>query len=526
MKKRMVSLFMVACLMLTLAPAVLAVNGSANEWCDLPDNVPTTLTRPDGEVVNIPDFPAISTMSVSSNDSNVIEIGTVQQFLAADWLSGKSYVLTADLNFNTVSSEAGAWTALVSGFYAYLDGDGHTISGIAEDHYLIDYCVGGEIKNLTFDVGNNAAFLVFGPATIGGQCFPLKLTNINVIGNVELANANQSNYSPFIYASNPGLIMEGCKNYADISGVTYAAVFYGYSTITGGSYKFLNCENHGNIDLRYGALFFGNPTYLSDSYVSEKNVTVEISGCKNFGQIRSTSTDPHYFVTDVGGGLSTFSQNIEAQLIANNCQNSMLTIGGACEDVLCQHRTELSHDGKLYVGEGPEGLGLTLNEDGETLTIQRATNEDDLGIAYYEVTVSAYVTVAETEEGGNGTIILKNFRGSEQRSVSDYVDLPGDSNQSSIDASLKYWGFADHTIAGEENYIGNNLIVATSNGNFYVIEEYQMPSITYPAFNVYASSSSFDENGIYVGSTGNPHGAFVSAYNNDDELIGRAYLGG
>lgn len=512
MRKKVLSLLTAACLTLSLAPAAFAAD-TGGEWYTVPENAPTAITRPDGEMVEIKDF-APAAVPTSSID-NPVEIGSVDEFMEQEWLSGGYYKLTADLDFSDISQPQDAWTAVISGFYAHLDGDGHTISGIWSDKYLFDNCVGGTIENLTFDVGNEAAFLMFGPATMAGAYTDLTMRNIDVVGSVQLTSANQSNYSPFIYAAHGNFTMEDCTNYADITGVTYASVFYGYSTVMGGKTTFRNCVNHGDVNLTYGALFFGNPAYLTDAYTSEHNVSVDIIGCHNYGTIRSLSTEPHYFVTDVGGGLSNFSQAMEAKLTAEE-NNTALTLGGICTDDLCTNKDK-THDGKLYHGTAPEGLTLSLGED-QSLIVTRATNEQEAGIAYYEVAVSSYVNVYTKQ---NGKLVK---RGTEQRSVSELLFTDEDTGNT-ITSNVKYYGFADAGIGAYQTNIEGWDVVQVNGQNYYEIGEEEAGSITYPGDKVYVSDNSV-VSGEFVGSAAPAQKAAVFAYGDNDELIACVYLGG
>lgn len=89
-----------------------------------------------------------------------------------------------------------------------------------------------------------------------------------------------------MFAAGPYFTMDSCNNYANIEGDTYAAVFSGYYPLPAKDYpldsyfKFIDCENHGDVTLRYAGLFFGNPTGLrEDRHIS-------FDGVKNYGEIR------------------------------------------------------------------------------------------------------------------------------------------------------------------------------------------------------------------------------------------------
>lgn len=531
MKKRFLSLLMAFCLMLSLVPAAFAAEDQTT-WYKPQEGTPTNIVRPDGTEIEIPDYNLSMRSKVRSSlseNSTGTPISSADEFKNANWTSGQSFYLTNDIDVSSLFVGKGEWTGAVDFLLANFDGCGHKISGVPNNCYLFAYCIGGSIKNLTFDVGTNAAFLVFGPGTSGGKYAAFTMSNVHAIGNVTLSSTDQANYSPFIYASNPHFTMENCKNFADISGVTYAAVFYGYSTVRGGSYAFSGCENHGNVNLRNAALFFGNPTYLSDTYTSEHNVSVSISNCKNYGQIRSVATEPHYFVTDVGDGMSTFSANIEAQLKSNN---AMLTLGGACTEVLCTHKNEsATHNGELFRGNAPDGLAIRVSEDGETLKITRATNESE--IAYYGIEVANYVTALRiyNDTENNNQLAVENM-GTEQISMIEYIDVPVDDTSSTLTAKLKLYAFADEELgeSGGEIQVDDEAVypLISYNGKTYYKLLHSHSSI-YDFADLYASGSSYrttETGAVFVGSTGIKGTAVVSAYNSYDEVVGRAYLGG
>ena len=471
------------------------------------DTTPT-LERPGSNpapVIDAADVPM--TMS-----DDVVELRSVSDFDRSDWMQGKTYELMADVDLSSLYAGKGDWVPLINGFKGTFNGNGNTISGVPNNCYLMDYTAGGTIENLIFDVGNKAAFLVFGPVDTTGTAMALSMKNITVKGNVKLTSANQSNYSPFIYAASPGFVMENCVNYADISGVTYASVFYGYTPYLGGAHTFRNCVNHGNVELSNGALFFGNPTAFNNGSAVLSTIHVTIENCANYGQIRSLATPAYYFAADVGGGLSTYSQGMEDLLTDNS---SMLATGNLCTDANCPHHGEIDHDGKLYTGAFPAGMGIGLDDDGETLVITRATDETD--IAYYDVALSSYVAVFETNSA--------TAMGSEQEVISERIRRP-DSDGATIQANIKYYGYADEGAYAQTGTVNGYPVTAIDGKTYYLLGH--RTSITYPSgdgtnYQVYVSGASF-QNGEFVGSVSGPGTAYVAAYDKRANLLGIVYL--
>ncbi len=532
LSKKLVAACMTAAMMLTMVPAAFA----AEPETELP-----TFVRPDGTVMETKIYDekdlqsSITTMSTNAvgTESNPIVLDDAQDFLRADWLQNNYYVLGNNIDLSSLYQNIPAWSALISGFRGHFDGQGYTITGVASDTYLFDYVVGGTIENINFDVENAAAFLVFSPASVRDSATgeviqeALHMDNITVEGDINLLSASQSNYSPFIYAANPGFEMTNCTNYADITGVTYAAVFYGYSPYLGGKVTFDNCENHGNITLSNAALFFGNPTYFSATSAVINSIDVDIKNCDNYGQIRSMVTDPHYFVTDVGGGLSTFSAGIEGDLlesagITTQSSDYMLHVGTEdknCTDPKCLHKEDGTHDGKLYNGPELEGMSVTVGDDGESITITQAEDAVENGVAGYVISLSSYVTIFNTNK------TPAENAGTEQVTLQELVPVDSLDENGNYTSALKYYGYADMGLgeaAGTDD--SGNAIVTVDGKKYYQLEN--RASITYAGqsgYLIYASANSFDAAGNLVKSTNTPGTLSVSAVDENGNLLATVY---
>lgn len=557
LSKKLVAACMTAAMMLTMVPAAFAAEPTATDnmggFQQLSENVDMTFERPDGETISTKIYdldevqPQVTTMSANAvgTESNPIILDSPEDFMNQDWLGNNYYSLTADVNLSSVftAKNVGEWEALISGFYGHFNGNGHTISGVPNNEYLFDYVVGGTIENINFNIGSHAAFLVFGSAALKdaqGNLFTDSLTmnNITVEGNVLLPNANQSNYSPFIYAAAPGFQMNNCTNYADITGMTYAAVFYGYTPYLGGAHTFNNCVNHGNVKLNNAALFFGNPTAFGNNSNVLSTISISIQDCKNYGQIRSLVTPANYFVTDVGSGLSTFSQNMENSLresagVQSQNEDKMLVIGTpemTCTDEKCLHQSDGTHDGKLYCGSELEGLAVSVADDGETIMITQPEEADD--IILYTVSVSSYASIFQTSTDSQGNTIGVN-KGTELKTFSESIPVANLSNYTTdgdtIQANLKYYGIADTELTTSTSTPVLGYQTLTYQGkNYYRLQHDQ--SITYGGVNdylIYASSNSFGEDGTFNGgSVGGPSILSVSAIDENGNLVASAYYEG
>lgn len=396
MKKKFLALFMVLCLLLSMVPAAFAAEeGSGRgEPTEIPsvsieDMVnPATTPMPMAADTGIEGTGTASDPYIVSNGAEMVQLA--QLF---DQYIGERYIeLAGDIDLSAYASQWTEWGGLFTYFHGSIDGNGYTISGVPENCYLIYAWHDGTIKDLTFDLNGEAATLVYmnfsvtmsnGTVDSGATV----MDNVKVVSDktVVLTGNDQANYAPFVFSTSPYFTMNECKNYADISGNTYASVFYGYYPLplndypSDASVNITNCENHGDVVMRYAGLVFGNPSGMGE----DRNIT--ITGLKNYGEVRGTET-AHYFCSDAGNknlyNEGTYFSEKEAALTAD--ENMALT----CDDPNCPN---CGSKGSLCVGDELAGFGISLNEEDSTFIITAPENAEE--VAYYTVTAYAYVNI-------------------------------------------------------------------------------------------------------------------------------------
>ena len=315
-----------------------------------------------------------------------------------NYIGERHIELGGDIDLSPYQSEWTEWDGLFHYFHGSIDGNGHTISGIPENCYLVYAWHDGTIENLKLDLGGNAATLVYvnlGIARSDGtvEHGNTMMKDVTVVSDttVTLTGNDQANYAPFIFSSGPYFTMNGCKNYADISGSTNASVFYGYCPLPQGeSYppdaavNIEDCENHGNVSLRYAGLVFGNPSGMGTG----RNIT--ISGLKNYGEIRGTES-AHYYCSDAGNTNLYSEGSYFLTQEKDLAESSNLT----CDDPGCPNT---GSTGLLHEGGNLEGLGLIRSEVDKTFTVDPPSEAN--AVSYYIVTAYAEVNLfrAETRE--------------------------------------------------------------------------------------------------------------------------------
>lgn len=393
MKKKFWALMLAICMMITAMPTM----AFAAE--DTPRPEPEILVVSEDDIPMAPMLMSEARPEGSGTQNDPFLIYDVDDFsYFMGYFSnyqGEIYVkLMADINISSVVSSVPQWGACWKYFHGVLDGNDKTITGLPTDRFLIYGWVGGTIKNLTLDLDGEAGTLVYCPVSLssGGAILqlPTTLYNISVISDepIVLTDANgQANYAPFIYSSGPYFTMENCKNYADISGSTYASVFYGYYPLSNPLpddhyFKFINCENHGDITYQYAGLIFGNPTGLF-----YKNYTLE--GIKNYGELRGTQT-AHFFSSDANSidaipsyaTPGSFLYEQEARLPESE-------VNDVCTDPDCPKHSNATG----YIGgakyEGDVLAGFTVQSQDDEFVVNVPDHE---GVAKYTATAFCYVS--------------------------------------------------------------------------------------------------------------------------------------
>lgn len=424
MKKKFLSLLMAFCLMLSLAPAAFAV-----------DSQPETITLPNGEVIAIPnlsDYEAeLAARPASLDDTDILlpdedgvyHITSESDFLKVPdsaWYQGNTFELESNLNLALLDTPS-EWNGYIRFFKGTLNGNGHTISGIANNRYFIYAMIGGQIDNLTIQLGGQAGALIFAPGNDNKTPVETKLTGLTATGEVYLSSADQSNYSPFIYCSGyGGLTMSYCTNKAEINGNIYGGIFYGYYplfvTYNGEPIKYVfdHCSNEADVTMKYASMFFGNPSTIENK-LTAGTLDVTITNCSNTNEIRGTVSS-HYFAPSLSG----------AALTGNILENE--------EAIQSEDSTNSLPADKLTVGEDPAGFTYSIGGDG-TITINAPTNRTD--VSYYLVAVSSYCYLYSDLDGIDES---KRYGGTDRYSVVERIDAD---DLATYGVTLKYYGIAD-----------------------------------------------------------------------------------
>ena len=417
MKKRLLSMLMAMCLMATMVPAAFAADEENGR--PIPDELPIVYEEdavtPASEALAA-EYPGSGT----KDDPKVYIIDRPEVFedlmqSCAAYNNGRYYdvKLAMDLDLSQFTAPA-EWKAYLTFFMGTFDGGGFTISGIPENCFLFYQIHNATIGNFTLDLNGEAGTLMYYTFRIGKADGSIewgtdKLHDINVVSTdkdeksatVELVGNGQANYAPFMFAAGPYFTMDSCNNYANINGNTYAAVFSGYYPLPASGYpsdsyfKFIDCENHGNVTLRYAGLFFGNPTGLR----ADRNITFE--GVKNHGAIRGTET-AHFFSSDAGandyfvgtGYFNTQENELDPKdsITGEPLSNSPMRL--ACDDEKCPN-----HDTKGTISAENElkdlGVEVVSAEDGtKYYRVQNANSNYT-----YKITAYHYVSIFLEQNG-------------------------------------------------------------------------------------------------------------------------------
>lgn len=443
MRKRILSFLATAGLALVLAPAAFAVPPEMvdAEPIDMPEYVAPAEADP--AVLDEPSAQSLTTLEGSGTEDDPILIYDVEDFVEVvnhytdDYYGDLSFKLMDHLDLSdpaAASIRPTEWGSYMSYLSGNFDGNYKTISGIPENCFLVMAWHKGEIKNLTVEMGGNAATLVYSYFTVGGQFGETKMTNVTVTSStpIQLESNDQANYAPFLFCTGPKFTMTDCTNYADITGPTYASVFYGYCPMPAnatGDIEITNCTNHGNVTLRYAGLVFGNPTYLNSTR------GISISGLENYGVIRGTQS-AHYFSSDAGGSM--YDNDIYFKQTEED-----ISEGGAlektCQDTSCAHHGEKG--GKID-GETLEGFGISV--DSSTKAFKISPVEGETTVTHYVVTVSRYVNLFDDDGNREGTDrisyseeILKDE--SEVLMTDEVFDLPLVDGARPVNTSIEPW---------------------------------------------------------------------------------------
>lgn len=502
MKRRLLSLLVVLCMVLTMVPAVAAT-----------DSQPDTITLPNGEVREIPtldaSIPMVTSVSALDQDSegyylikNETDFGSV---LTNEWYANYKFRITSDLNLAGCFEEEDEWVGAITYFRGTLEGvlgdydeDGNErypiISGIPENCCLIYGIIGGTIENLTFKYDGQAAFITMMPINYGTNNYPLILRNVTTTGSVTLTGSDQSNYSPFVYSASPGgLQMYYCTNDATINGPIYGSVFHGYSAYVGSTYVFDHCVNNKNVTLNYAGMFFGNSSNL-ESRLSQISLT--ITDCVNNAEIRGVQ-GAKYLSAPVGADYTAGSNLEKVESLLNS---GIDTVAGAA--TAYPNIKAITGTGKLL--STADDVDFYAKLDGESIEITHSEN-----VASYVVAVGAYVNMWFVDSA--------KFDGTDRVSVTETINATEISDGAVITATLKAYGFADSDFGYDDDPVLDYPVRYKDGSLYYAVDN----EILYYDDTVKHYVSNVAESGVPVGG-GSKTAQFitVSAYDVSGNFVG------
>lgn len=479
---------------------------------------PDTIIAPNGEKMSIPNTAddammyAQNALAANGNlepDANgVYHIKSVSDFsniAATAWYQGSTFELETDLDLSQVKTTPEEWNGYIRFFKGTLNGNGHTIKGIANNRYFIYAMIGGHIDNLTIQLDGQAGALIYAPGNDNKTPVETKLTGLTATGEVYLSAADQSNYSPFIYCSGKGgLTMDNCVNEAKIDGSIYGGIFYGYYPLfvkdDAGNpvkYVFNNCHNRADVTMKYAAMFFGNPTTIEDK-LKAGTLELSITNCTNEKEIRGTVSS-HYFAPS---------------LESTDLTGKMLEM----ENTIMEESTNVLSKDLLTVGKPLEGFTYSVDPQTKKITVTPPANVND--VSYYLVSVSSYCywyapdSVQMPDD--------KRFGGTNRYTVTEKINAD---QLATKGVQLKYYGIADEGF-GEQ---GQTIKCFNKNGKitsyktrlvnetgYYTLSP--LDKLINDKFQQYAHM----ENGKPVPGVSEPYFLDVVAFNADGKILGYA----
>lgn len=405
MKKKVLLLMASALLMLAMVPAAFAADNER----PLPETVPSVSAD---TITTFADAAPLYPGAGTQKDPFIVEISTPEEFQAlatqCSKYAGKYYHVTLknDLDVSQKGiTQPSEWGAYLNFFMGTFDGQGHTITGIPENCYLIYQIHNATIQNINLDLQGKAGTLLYYTFQINYSDGTIDygentMSNVTVISDqtIQLTGNDQANYSPFLFATGPYFTMDRCVNKADITGNTYAAVFYGYYQLplnnppTDNYLIFKDCINYGDVNLRYAGLVFGNPTGLGD------NRHITIDNMKNYGEIRGTES-AHFFSSDAGN-KDLYNQGTYYNRQEDKLDPKDSTGQPSLTSPMRQTDEVTQKTGTLCIGTPLTGLTLSVN-DKKAFVVTPPT--DSSQIAYYTVTVYKYVNLYSADGTPNGS---------------------------------------------------------------------------------------------------------------------------
>lgn len=263
------------------------------------------------------------TISVSADESDVIEITTAEQFLSIENNLGGNYKLMNDITI----TEGLSYKEEGKPFTGTFDGNGKTITldfvdtNKARSAAFCSVEGNATIKNLTVNgklesTGNSTAAVIGTAKGIGN-----KITVENVVADVSFSANNSNNGQGGIVGAVEGatVTLINCTNKGDISGEVVGgligAVNWRESVIT-----ITNCTNEGDITgLNYYADYRGVGGFIGK--VHEGGATVTIKNSTNKGNVTAKFVVANAYVGHNNSGNYT----------VEGCSNTGKVISGGLE---------------------------------------------------------------------------------------------------------------------------------------------------------------------------------------------------
>ena len=289
------------------------------------------------------------------------QIATAEQFENINDMFGISgttyYQLANDIDLAETETHIGQWgdEATIGNLKnAIIDGNNYKL--IAKEGVAIFGDCQGTIvfENLQAEIKN---YSMVAAAYRGAD---MTFENVTVSGDYYTNNGG--NIGIFLVYGWGDLTFKNCLNLANLSTMSYNAIFVGYSF--GGDWVFENCTNSGKLVCDKAAMFVGNDSQVNSG--ANPKLTLNITNCKNTGEIRSTDVSNYGWNCYVAVAKHPEKVNI----FINGVQKSF-------DDVL---------DNGFVQGPNDTSLSIVKNEDG-TFTITKSSYDNT---AYYKISIGLY----------------------------------------------------------------------------------------------------------------------------------------
>ena len=239
-----------------------------------------------------------------ANSVKYIVIRDADDFKAMTGTNNYIFANNIDLSTDSVALKvAFTASALISGWYGILDGNGYALTGFeinGHDNGLFRFTDDTKdvtFKNISFGTdsakiagkpsGNNSNGILAGKSTVNS------MTISNCTAYINFNESSKASMGAFIGQPTKGdYFFTSCKTYGTINGKNKNGGFIGNLAATSGTYTFTDCENH--VDIACGNQ--GNGGFVGQSQNS--GPIINMTRCVNYGDI-SINTE----VTPLLGGF-------------------------------------------------------------------------------------------------------------------------------------------------------------------------------------------------------------------------------